>query len=71
MLSPRADAAATQGTAARIAPADIAAVVVSPRVVKRGNELSRLSEDASSRVRVRRFEHLGDHVVFIHSHKRT
>ena len=50
MLSPRADAAATQGTAARIAPADIAAVVVSPRPVTRGNALSRRSKDASSRV---------------------
>ena len=51
MLSPRADATATRGTAARIAPADIAAVVVSPRAEKRGNALSRRSEDASSRVR--------------------
>ena len=50
-LSPRADATATRGTAARIAPADIAAVVVSPRAEKRGNALSRRSEDASSRVR--------------------
>lgn len=50
MLSPRADAAATQATAARIAPADIAAVVVSPRPVTRGNALSRRSKDASSRV---------------------
>ena len=50
MLSPRADAAETQATAARIAPADIAAVVVSPRPVTRGNALSRRSKDASSRV---------------------
>jgi hypothetical protein len=50
MLSPRVDATATQGTTARIAPADIAAVLVSLRAVKRGKALSRRLEDASSRV---------------------